>query len=243
MSYQILIVEDEPLVAKRLQRLTEEVLGDRREEIVVVQSVTAAENQLNNHTTDLILLDLNLAGEDGFDLLKRFTAKAAHTIVVSAETARALEAFEYGVLDFVPKPFTKTRLAKALERLWLRSEPNQTPTKQLSFETHRGIEVISVDDIVFFKAADKYSEAILRAGETRFHGKSLNRLEDILAEEFVRTHKSYLVHQRAIQDIRSLEGSRYALSLKNGDQLPVGRTRVDHVRHLLEHQASLSLRN
>ena len=237
MSYHILVVEDEPLVARRLLRLTSEILGDRHKNTLIATTVAAAERQLESQDIDLILLDLNLAGEDGFDLLKRFTAKAAHTIVVSAHLERALEAFEYGVLDFVPKPFTKMRLAKALERLWQGAEGDKARiTKQLSFETRKGVEVISVDDILFFKGADKYSEAVLKSGDTRFHGKSLNRLENILAVDFVRTHKSYLVHQRAMEDIKSREGSRYALSLKNGEQLPVGRTRVDHVRQLLEKQ-------
>jgi two-component system response regulator LytT len=234
MSYQILVVEDEPLVARRLQRLTNEIAGDQLDNTFVAPSVATAEALLKETDIDLILLDLNLAGEDGFDLLKRFTAKAAHTIVVSAYVERALEAFEYGVLDFVPKPFTRARLEKALERLWGEARSAVPPTRQLSFETLKGVEVIALDDILFFKGADKYSEAVLGSGDTRFHGKPLNRLENILAPEFVRTHKSYLVHRRSITEVRSLEGSRYALQLKNGEQLPVGRTRVDHVRQLLE---------
>lgn len=234
MSYHILIVEDEPLVAKRLLRLIDEILGARLNAINHAISVTDAENLLSAADYDLILLDLNLAGEDGFDLLKQFTAKAAHTIVVSAQTERALEAFEYGVLDFVPKPFTKERLEKALTRLW--DWTNDTPaiTKHLAFETHGGVDVVALNDILFFKAADKYSEAVMESGLTKFHGKSLHRLEHILSNEFVRTHKSYLVHQKAISNVRSLEGSRYCLELCNGDNLPVGRTRVDHVRQLLD---------
>lgn len=234
MSYQILVVEDEPPVARRLQRLTNEIAGEQLGNTFVAPSVVTAETLLKENDIDLILLDLNLAGEDGFDLLKRFTAKAAYTIVVSAYVERALEAFEYGVLDFVPKPFTRARLEKALERLWGGVRGAVPPARQLSFETLGGVEVIALDDILFFKGADKYSEAVLGNGDTRFHGKSLNRLENILAPEFVRTHKSYLVHKGSIAEIRSLEGSRYALHLRNGEQLPVGRTRVDHVRQLLE---------
>ncbi len=234
MSYHILIVEDEPLVAKRLLRLIDEILGTRLNAINHAVSVADAENFLSAADYDLILLDLNLAGEDGFNLLKQFTAKAAHTIVVSAQTDRALEAFEYGVLDFVPKPFTKERLGKALTRLWDWTNDTPPATKHLAFETHGGVDVVALSDILFFKAADKYSEAVMESGMTKFHGKSLHRLEHILSSEFVRTHKSYLVHQKAISNVRSLEGSRYSLELCNGENLPVGRTRVDHVRQLLD---------
>lgn len=234
MMYRIQIVEDEPLIARRLQRLSGEILGDRLAGSSLATNVSEAEEQQSRTDFDMVLLDLNLAGEDGFSLLKRFTAKAAHTIVVSAQTERALEAFEYGVLDFVPKPFTRSRLEKAFTRLWDKSREAPALPKQLSFETHGGFDVVDLETILFFKAADKYSEAMLTNGKTRFHGKSLNSLEHILASNFIRTHKSYLVLKRAILDIRSLEGSRYALRLANGDQLPVGRTRVDHVRHILE---------
>jgi len=234
MACRILIVEDEPLVARRLQRLSADILSDKLTAASSVTCVTDAEQQLADLDFDMILLDLNLAGEDGFDLLKRFTAKAPHTIVVSAQTDRALEAFDFGVLDFVPKPFTRDRLAKAFARFWNKAPERPALPRQLSFETRDGFDVVELKSILFFKAADKYSEAVLASGDTRFHDKSLNRLEHILASDFVRTHKSYLVHQRAILDIKSLEGSRYALRLANGDQLPVGRTRVDHVRQLLD---------
>lgn len=233
MTYQILIVEDEPFVSRRLARLAGELLSDHDPVTDCADSVSGALALLETKDVDLIFLDLNLAGEDGFDLLKRFTAKAAHTIVVSAHTDRAVEAFEYGVLDFVPKPFTKARLGKAVSRLWRQAEPQDATAKHLSFEVRTGIEVVALTDIMFFKGADKYSEAVLTTGATKFHGKSLNRLEQILGADFIRTHKSYLVHRGAITGVKSLEGSRYALWLSNGESLPVGRTRVDHVRQLV----------
>ena len=233
MSFNLLIVEDEPLVAKRLSRLSAKILGEQLSAQYSAPDVAAARSFITNHTIDLILLDLNLVGSDGFDLLKEFTAKAAHTIVVSAETNRALEAFEFGVLDFVPKPFTQDRLAKALARFWKPELAAEPATSQIGFEAGGGIDIISVSDILYFKGADKYSEATLTSGTVRFHTKSLNRLEDILSASFVRSHKSYLVQRSAIKTLRSLEGSRYELDLNNGGSLPVGRTRVDHVRRAL----------
>jgi len=233
MAYNILVVEDEPLVAKRILRLTRSILGVQVATSQHAVSIASAEVLLEKQDMDLILLDLNLAGEDGFELLTRFTAKASHTIVISAQTDRAIEAFEYGVLDFVAKPFTEERLGKALARLVGDREPAPQQVIQLSFETRNGVEVVPLTDIAFFQAADKYSEAVLRNGDRKFHSKSLNRLQDILSASFVRSHKSYLVRCRAISSLKSLEGSRYEISLIGGDQLPVGRTRIDHVRRVL----------
>lgn len=234
MPISLLIVEDEPMAAQRLERLSTGILGNDLETRQTASSVETAEDILSAQVIDLILLDLNLAGSDGFDLLKRFTAKAAHTIVVSAETSRAIEAYEFGVLDFVAKPFTRPRLEKALRRFWQPTGEPERETRQLAFEAGRGVEIIAADDILFFKGADKYSEATLKDGSVKFHSKSLNRLEDILSERFIRSHKSYLVSANAVRTLRSLEGSRYEISLADGSSLPVGRTRVDQVRHLLE---------
>ncbi len=69
---------------------------------------------------DVLFLDLNLNGKDGFDLLKTSVSGAFHVIIISAHTEQALKAFEYGVLDFVGKPFNKERLARALDRVFER---------------------------------------------------------------------------------------------------------------------------
>lgn len=233
MPFMLLIVEDEPLVAKRLSRLSKDILGTKLSNQYQVADVVSARNILSQQPIDLVFLDLNLSDHDGFDLFKEFSAKAAHTIIVSAETDRALEAFEFGVLDFVPKPFTKERLSKAISRFW---NPQPTPTSgasQIAFEVGAGVEVVSTKDILYFRGADKYSEATLKNGQVKFHTKPLNRLEDILSPHFTRSHKSYLVQNSAVKSLKSLEGSRYEIGLEGGGSLPIGRTRVDHVRQLL----------
>lgn len=233
-SYNILAVEDEPMVAKRVLRLSKSILGEAFGESHTVATITDSEKWLADNDVDLIFLDLNLTSEDGFDLIRRFSAKAAHTIIISAETSRAIEAFDYGVLDFVSKPFTEKRLSKALARFTGDTLDKPSYAKLVSFNAISGIETYAVSDILYFQAADKYSEATLATGGTKFHGKSLNRLEDLLSEDFLRTHKSYLVQRQAIKSIKSLEGSRYELHLNNGQHIPIGRTRIEQVRQALE---------
>ena len=75
-----------------------------------------AEEHLVENEVDVLLLDLNLQGHDGFELLKNQVAKAFHTVVISAYGEKALEAFDYGVLDFIEKPFEAERLLLLVER-------------------------------------------------------------------------------------------------------------------------------
>ncbi len=109
---KIILIEDEPLVAQRLERFCREILAGQLEKLHVVTSLAAAEGWLAENPVDIALLDLNLENQDGMGLLQRSVASAFHTIIVSANTDRALEAFQYGVIDFVPKPFTRERLAR-----------------------------------------------------------------------------------------------------------------------------------
>ena len=112
-----LIVEDERMAARRLERMLRGILGDSVEQITCLERVEEAECFLASTTIDVLLLDLNLNGEDGFELLKKATAGPFQTIIVSANTGQALRAFEYGVLDFVPKPVERSRLERALARV------------------------------------------------------------------------------------------------------------------------------
>lgn len=232
MSVSLLIVEDEPIVAQRVERLCREILSDQLAQCLVAGSTAEAFNLLDANTIDLTLLDLNLAGQDGFDLLRRFAARPAHTIALLLKQL-AIEAFDLGVLDFVAKPFTKERLEKAIDRFLKPDAKLERSAKQIAFEAGARIETINIEEILYFKGADKYSEAAMVGGDVKFHSKPLNRLEEILAEQFIRSHKSFLVQVAAIKALRSLEGSRYEIDLQGGHSLPIGRTRVDHVRRLL----------
>ena len=113
---KLLIVEDEPLLRQRLLRLCRDIVGPSFT-AVAVGTLSEAREQRRNRAFDGLLLDLNLAGHDGFGLLREAAAAAMHAVVVSGHGERALEAFELGVLDFVPKPFGRERLALALQRL------------------------------------------------------------------------------------------------------------------------------
>jgi len=228
---RILIVEDEPIIARRIARLTRSILDDAVA-IETAEQVDTAQDTLVDGAFDLLVLDLNLHGADGFDLLKTSVAGAFHTIVISAYTDRAIEAFELGVLDFIGKPFGRERLAQALQRLRTdaRTDP---PARYLAVRTSGRVTLIDVERVHYLQGADSYSELVLRDGSTALHDKPLKRLVTLLPDDFVRIHRSYVVRMSAVAHFHSREGSRYAVELRNGTTLPVGRTRVDAVRDRL----------
>ncbi len=228
----ILIVEDYPQVAKRVARLTREILGDSVTTLKCVPSFQEAEAHLLRFSIDLLLLDLNLGGRDGFDLLKRAVAKSFQTIVISANGDRALEAFEHGVLDFVPKPFDLKRMQKAFSRLNGGKSVSE-PVRYLAVKELGRIRLVEVQDILYIKGAGNYSELVLSNGSAVLHEKNLEGLTLLLNPHFERIHKSYLVRLAAAEDLVIHGGGRYSLVLKNDEVLPVGRTRYKELRRRL----------
>lgn len=222
---RILIVEDEAAVARRVEALVRRILGDKLESVACSPTFDAASLALASDRIDVLLLDLNLGGEDGMELVRSSAACAFHTIIISANTEHALRAFEYGVLDFVPKPFTQERLAQALARVTARVADAAPPVKFLAIRKLGRIETVAVVDVTYVRAAHNYSELVLRDGRVMLHDKGLEKLARELGPAFERVHKSYLVRLDDIAAIRVHEGTRYEAELRNGQRLPIGRTR------------------
>lgn len=226
---RVAIVEDEAVIARRIARLVTEILGPRLGALSVAATYDDA-LPLLAAGPDLLILDLALGGDDGFALLRRAAAGPFDTIVVSAHAERALEAFEYGVRDFVAKPFGKERLARALDRVLLPAARSERPIELVGVRTRDGVDFVPVRDIVYIRGAGTRCELVLRDGRSRLHDKLLDRLEHALPAAFQRVHKSYIVDLRQVARMVSAAGARHALILRDGTRIPVGRTRVGAVR-------------
>lgn len=226
---RILIVEDEPLVRQRLLRLCAEWAGARAR-FDAVADLESAGDRLERSVYDGLLLDLNLGGEDGFELLKRAVCGRYHCVVVSAHHDRALQAFEHGVLDFVPKPFSRERLGQALDRLLDVGRYRSGSARYLGIWRAQGTALVELSDVVWIRADGDYSELRMSNGRSELHDKSLAALSSVLPPDFVRCHRSYLVNLRHVSTLHAGSGSRYWLVLKDGGQLPVGRAHVAAIR-------------
>lgn len=226
---RVLIAEDEGLAARRLERIVTEILGTRLSTLAVKESLQDAEEFLFEKPIDLLLLDLNLNGEDGYGLLKLAAAGSFQTIVVSANTERALEAFQYGVLDFVPKPYDPERVRSALSRLD-QAGAARPPAKYLSVRKHGKVELIPVDKVVYLAGAGDYVEVHLSDGRMELHTKTLEALSAVLPPHFERIHKSCVVDMREMRRIVLQGAGKYAMELKGGALVPVSRVKYRELK-------------
>ena len=131
---KILIVEDEAAIAKSIETKCKHILGSKLESIKVIYSLHRANEYIVENEIDVCILDLNLNGLSGFDLLKTAVAYNFHTIVISANTDQAITAFEYGILDFLGKPFDEIRLKKAFKKVELHQNVMKNTTKFISLK-------------------------------------------------------------------------------------------------------------
>lgn len=226
----ILIVEDESRIAKRIERMTHDIFGDALQSLKHINTLHEALKFIENNSLDLVLLDLNLNGNNGFDLLTTAVSESFHTIVISAYKDQAITAFEHGVLDFVPKPFNRDRLKQAFDRVIRKEKTENDIIKFLAIKKRGRIQLIPIEDLLYIKGAGPYTELFLADGTKELHDKSLEKLEQLLSFSFERIHKSYLVKMSEIKDIIVESGSKYMAELKNGALIPIGRTKYKDIK-------------
>jgi two-component system response regulator LytT len=231
---RILIVEDERPTAEDIRDLTKELLGDRAASIHIETSLHSALDYLSRHAIDVLLLDLNLNERNGFEILKQAVARSFHTIIISAYSDKAVEAFEYGVLDFIPKPYNLERLQTAFDRLQDSYALDTRALKYLSVRKFGSIDVVPLKDVKYFKGANVYTELHLTGGSVEVYDKSLKSVKKLLPRSYTRIHKSYIVDRRRIRKIFSFGGGRYEVELEGRDKLPVSRSRIREIRKQLD---------
>lgn len=231
---KIVIVEDEIMIARRISTFVNNILGERLTLLKHFLNLEDAEDYLDENDIDLLLLDLNLNNRDGFELLRNRLAASYYTIVISANTDRAMEAFELGVLDFIGKPFKQERIEKALKRITNDTTNGSRKTKYLSIKKYGRIELLDIKEILYIEASGHYSEITLIDGSKELHDKNLEKLVRLLPDNFERVHKSYAIAIDQVKSLHKHPGSKYELELRNSKIIPLGRTHYVRIKRKLE---------
>ncbi len=229
---RILIVEDERPTAEDIKMLVEQILNKEITSIHIETTLDNAMFYLKEKPIDVLLLDLNLNAKDGFQLLKQVVSQSFHTIVISANINRAIEAFEYGVLDFIPKPYSIERLKAAFQRLKSSHALDGHSIKYLSVKKGFEIKVIPIEEVSYFKSANIYAELHLKDERIVIYDKSLKQLVPLLPSNYCRIHKSYIINLDKIETIQTLGGGKYRALLKSGESLPVSRNKIKSLKNI-----------
>lgn len=228
----ILLIEDEPLIAQGLMRSLKDYFGSRIKRIEHCDTLEPAIEKIQTTDIDLVLLDLNLFGKDGFEVLQLTNASSFHTIVVSAYADLAIRAFEFGVLDFVAKPFTQDRLIKALQRFDNQSS-HHALTQSLAVKKLGQLQLLAIQDINYIQADGHYSQVWMTDGSSHLHDKSIERLLNILPNYFLRTHRSFAVNLHHVTQINIETGGKYYIDTQYSKSIPLSRSYYEIAKNKL----------
>lgn len=246
---KVLVCDDEQLARERLTRLVADMDGYE----VVGEAVNGAEavQRLSETDADIILMDIRMPQMDGLEAAKLISQKKAPPAIIfcTAYDDHALQAFNVNAVGYLLKPVRREALAEALakarslNRVQLSAlsdvaAANDQSHKQrthISAKTHRGIELVPVDDIRYFLADQKYVTVRSGRGEVLID-ETLKELEDEFGERFVRIHRNSLVARRFIDGLEQVGTGHYQVRLKDTDErLTVSRRHVSGLRRLLQH--------
>jgi len=225
----IVMVEDEPSIARRIKSMVEQLLGNNITKLIHFDELDDALEFVNENPIDLLLLDLNLHGQSGFDLLKQAVSHSFHSIIISAYPEKAIDAFAYGVLDFVEKPVKIERLQQAFTRLQSAKQQGNVLTRFLAIRQQNSVHLLALKDVAYIKGADSYSEVVLKDGAVHLHDKNLSRLEGILPTTFSRLHRSYIVPLNFISRVFSSSGV-YKIELHDQQIIPISRAKYKELK-------------
>ncbi len=248
-----LIVEDEILAAKRLQRLLREIETDM-EVLAVLDSVKEAARWLaTNEPPDLIFMDIQLGDGLSFEIFD-IVEVACPVIFITAYNQYALEAFKVHSIAYLVKPVSADDLRQALvkydelNKMFSKSgQHQQVQQLQAGFATGykqrflikvgMHIKSVPVDEVAFFFSRHKATFLKTFAGEKYLLDYTLEQLATMLdPQQFFRINRQYIVNLAAITEMVSITNSRLEVHLKQAedDQVIVSRERVATFKQWLD---------
>jgi two-component system LytT family response regulator len=232
-----MLVDDDRVGRSRLQRMLE-----KEPDIEILNECgdgAAALEAMCEHLPELLFLDINMPGMDGFDVLEALgpQRQPRAVVFVTAYDEHAVRAFEACALDYVLKPVTPERLAKVLtrarERLRTAVPPGEEtlPVSGASLHSHRftvrsagRMNFVAPDEVDWAEAAGNY--VILHAGTANYMiRETMSGLEARLpAGAFLRISRSAIVNLRRVKELcTSPDGDQIAI-LTDGQRIRVTRS-------------------
>ncbi len=252
-TLRVMVVDDEPLARQRLRRMLAELPGV--ELAGEAGSAVEAREMIARRTPDVLLLDVQMPGEDGFALLRSLAPPPA-VVFVTAFDHYAVRAFEERAQDYLLKPCRRERLAEALDRVrQRRQDPNalsrrieellraleegparaRAHLERLTVRVGSRLTILKAAEVAWFGAEEKLVFAATPQNK-HYVNFTLDQLEQRLdPERFLRVHRSALVNLDFAESLKPAFAGSYRLTLKDAarTELPVSRQRARTLRQRL----------
>src|ERR1041385_2485363 len=238
---RVIIADDEPLARRGVRQL----LAAHDDISVVAETRNGRETirALHDLKPDLLFLDVQMPGVDGFDVIAEIGPKSMPIVIfVTAYDEFAVRAFEANALDYLVKPLEVARFTRALERArerlrsleavdlsrrlsaLLTARQKERERQRIVVNTSSGDLVLDADEIDWIEADDYYAAVHVRNARHLIR-ESLASLEQRLDHQrFLRTHRSAIVNVDRVSKLQKHQGE-VSLLLRTGATIPVSRRR------------------
>jgi len=242
MKATALIADDEPHLAEHLRTRLATLWPDLHVLPLAANGLDAL-RALEDDEPAIAFLDIRMPGLTGLELAKRAGSRT-HVVFVTAYDQYAADAFDHDAVDYLLKPVTDDRLARAVDRLKRKLEAAEKPPALDDLLARIGralpaaggrlrwiraskgdvVQQIAVEDVLYFQASDKYTCVITREGESLIRTALAELVPQLDGELFWQIHRSTVVNMTAVASTRRDLGGRVFVKLKDGKtELAVSR--------------------
>lgn len=243
-TFRTILIEDERLAREELKSLLKDYL-----EIEIIDEAKNGEEgieKIKQHKPDLIFLDINMPGLNGFEMIKQLE-EIPRVIFVTAYDEYALKAFEVNALDYILKPVDPERLREAIQKL---SSGDDDFVSSQNAVISRKDRVLSVNDKVFIKDGEKcwfieLSKVRMLESDGNYVKvyfdnfrplilRSLNSFEERLDPEFFfRANRKFIINLQWISSIENWFNGGLQVELKDGEKVEISRRQAIRFKEMM----------
>lgn len=238
-----IVIEDSRLAREGLARM----LGAFAEINVLglAANVSDALLLIQQHTPDVLFLDIHMPEENAFDLLSQLNYQPK-IIFTTAYSEYAVQSFEYNTIDYLLKPISQSRLSRAIEKLSqanhiddVVTEPPLTMDSRILVKEDENCQLVPLKSIDLIESCKNYvrlfwQEDATKLSQKAFIKKSLNQIEERLpSNEFFRTNRQFIINLQSILKIEENITDGFDILLNNGRLIEVSRRNAVKLKALL----------
>ena len=234
MTVRTLIAEDEPLAAQALAAWVEQSPGLGL--AAICGDGETALRSIRELQPDLVLMDIQMPGMTGLEVVKALREDGLQTAVVftTAYDEHALTAFELHAVDYLLKPFSRARFDEAIEHALARREtlpaaealerePDEGPLTRILVRDRNMIVPLSVDTIEYLQSDHKYT-AVATRGQRYLVRLPIATFEKRLdAQRFLKLHRACIVNLEFVESMKPSESSQLVVQMRDGTQFTASR--------------------
>jgi len=260
MAMNTLIVDDERPARDELLYLLKSIPDI--EVVALGKNGLEAVSLIKEHSPDLVFLDVQMPGLDGFGVIKKLVERKVpipQIVFATAYDHYAVQAFEVNAVDYVLKPFDKSRITQAVQRAKKMVEARTSPVQRLEslveqlgsadakarstgpvkllVKAQERMILIDADDMIYASIQDGAITIYAREMEGVSNYRTVEDLMEALNEDvFWRPHRSYLVNINHIKEVVPWFKSSFMLKMndKRASEIPVSRAQTKRLRELLK---------